>query len=271
MAPPDDGSDAWDPGQYERFAAERAQPFFDLLALVHPVPGGDVVDLGCGTGELTAQLHAHVGAAETLGIDSSPAMLQRTPAPTAGLRFELGDISRFDADNRFDLVFANASLHWIPDHPALLTRLRRALRPGGQIAVQVPANADHPSHTVAAEVATESPYRQAMDDAPPPDAVRAVLPPERYAELLDQLGFVEQHVRLQVYGHHLSSTDDVVEWTRGTALVRFRRVLPPELFEDFVARYRARLREVLGTSSPYFYTFRRILFWGRIPAVRSDR
>src|SRR5579862_3207249 len=272
MAPPDDGPDGWDPGQYERFAAERAQPFFDLLALVHPVPGGDVVDLGCGTGELTAQLHARAGAADTLGIDSSPAMLERAAtATTAGLRFELGDIGEFDADNRFDLVFANASLHWVPDHATLLSRLRRALRPGGQIAVQVPANADHPSHTVAAEVATESPYLQAMGEAPPPDVVRGVLPPERYAELLDQLGFVEQHVRLQVYGHHLSSTDDVVEWTRGTALVRFRRVLPPELFEDFVARYRARLREVLGTSSPYFYTFRRILFWGRIPAVRSDR
>jgi len=266
MASDDERTDGWDPGQYERFASERAQPFFDLLALVHPVPGGDAVDLGCGTGELTAQLHARVGAGSTLGIDSSPAMLARAAtAATAGLRFEEGDIGRFDAAHRFDLVFANASLHWVPDHPALLVRLSHALRPGGQIAVQVPANADHPSHTVAAEVAAEAPYRQAMDDAPPADVVRGVLLPEQYAELLDQLGFVEQHVRLQVYGHHLSSTDEVVEWTRGTALVRFRRALPPDMFEAFVTRYRERLREVLGMRSPYFYAFKRILFWGRRP------
>jgi trans-aconitate methyltransferase len=85
------------------------------------------------------------------------------------------------------------------------------------------------------------------------------------AETLHELGFAEQHVRLQVYGHRLSSTDEVVEWTRGTTLVRFRRLLSPELFEAFVARYRQRLREVLGVRSPNFYAFKRILFWARRP------
>ena len=67
------GVDTWDPGQYQRFAAERAAPFHDLLSLVRPVPGGRVVDLGCGSGELTAQLHRRLEAAATLGLDSSPA------------------------------------------------------------------------------------------------------------------------------------------------------------------------------------------------------
>ena len=62
--------DTWDPARYERFAAERAAPFHDLLSLVRPVPGGRVVDLGCGGGELTAQLHRHLEAAETLGLGS---------------------------------------------------------------------------------------------------------------------------------------------------------------------------------------------------------
>jgi trans-aconitate 2-methyltransferase len=266
MTAHDVAAEGWDPGQYEKFAAERAQPFFDLLALVQPVPGGEVIDLGCGTGELTARLHAHVQAASTVGIDNSQAMLDRAaPRARAGLRFETGDIGRFDSENRFDVIFANAALHWTPDHPALLARLSRGLRPGGQLAVQVPANADHPAHTVAGEVANEAPFRQAMQDAPPADVVLEVLRPERYAETLDELGFAEQHVRLQVYGHRLSSTDEVVEWTRGTTLVRFRRLLSPELFEAFVVRYRQRLREVLGVRSPYFYAFKRILFWGRRP------
>jgi trans-aconitate 2-methyltransferase len=259
-------ADAWVPQQYDKFRAQREQPFFDLLELVRPVPGGRVVDLGCGTGALTAQLHARTRAAETLGIDSSAAMLAEAVAVAGdGLRFEPGDIAAFAPAREFDVVFANAALQWVPQHAELLPRLTRALRAGGQLAVQVPANADHPSHTVAVEVANEAPFREAMGGAPPPDVVRGVLRPEQYAELLDGLGFVDQHVRLQVYGHHLDSTADVVEWTKGTSLVRFRRVLPAELFDRFVDRYRTRLLDVLGDRAPYFYAFKRILFWGRLP------
>jgi trans-aconitate methyltransferase len=69
---------------------------------------------------------------------------------------------------------------------------------------------------------------------------------------------------LQVYGHRLASTEDVVEWTKGTTLVRFRRLLSPQLFDAFVERYRTRLLDVLGERAPYFYAFKRILFWGRL-------
>jgi trans-aconitate 2-methyltransferase len=261
-------TDSWDPTQYERFADERAQPFFDLLGLVGAVPGGQVVDLGCGTGELTRRLHTHTEAAATVGIDNSEAMLTRARSlAVPGLRFEMGDIADWAADQRYDVIFANASLHWLPDHPRLLGRLRLGLRSGGQLAVQVPANADHPSHQLAAEVALSSPFVEAMGGSPPPDAVLGVLTPAHYAELLYELGFAEQHVRLQVYGHRLASTADVAEWTKGSTLVRFRRWLAPDLFEAFVARYQQRLVEVLGDRRPYFYAFKRILLWGRLPGT----
>jgi trans-aconitate 2-methyltransferase len=69
-------TDTWDPDQYERFERERSAPFFDLLELVQPCPGGRVVDLGCGTGELTRVLHERTRAGDTVGLDSSPAMLK---------------------------------------------------------------------------------------------------------------------------------------------------------------------------------------------------
>jgi trans-aconitate 2-methyltransferase len=259
-------TDKWDPGQYEKFAAERAQPFFDLLALVEPVPGGRVVDLGCGTGELTVRLHEHTRAAGTVGVDSSEAMLAAARSRAGdGLRFEPGDIGQFRADDQFDVIFTNAALQWVPDHPRLLEQLAAGLRPGGQLAVQVPANFDHPSHIVAAEVAQERPFLDSMLEAPP-GVVNEVLKPERYAELLHELGFSRQHVRLQVYGHVLASTAAVVEWTKGTALLRFQRLLPAPLFDAYVDRYRERLVEVLGDRAPYFYPFKRILFWARSEA-----
>jgi len=261
------GGQDWDPAQYSRFALERAQPFWDLVALVEPPPAGRfqrAADLGCGTGELTAELGRRLGIGDVLGVDSSPSMLAQAQAHVAdGLRFEHGDIGSWSpAGGDHDLVFANASLQWVPDHPAVLARWWAALRPGGQLAVQVPANADHPSHRVAAEVAAAEPFRAAMGGGPPPDPVaRNVLAPEQYAILLDHLGATRQHVRLQVYGHPLTSSADVVEWVKGTSLTRIFKALPAELHDEYLATYRRRLLDVIGDCAPYFYPFKRILFW----------
>jgi len=257
---------AWDPAQYQRFAVERRQPFGDLVALCAPIPGGAVVDLGCGTGQLTAELHQALAASETVGVDSSAAMLANAPTGVPGLSFAVGDLAAW-AGPPVDVVFANASLHWVDDHPSLLARLRAGLRPGGQLAFQVPANFDHPSHRIAADVAAEPPFADALAAAggPPADRGTAVLAPAAYAELLDGLGAAAQHVRLQVYGHHLDSTGAVVDWVAGTLLTPYRDRLDPATYDAFVDRYRHRLLAAVGDRRPYFYAFPRVLCWARFP------
>jgi len=163
-----------------------------------------------------------------------------------------------------DLVFANASLHWAPDHAGLLARLRASLAPGGQLAFQVPATFGHPSHVLAVEVAAEPEFAPvAGNDGASPGA--SVLTPARYAEILHALGAVQQHARLQVYGHELASVEAVVEWVRGTLLTPVRARLDEATFDRYVARYRERLLEELGQRRPYFYAFSRILCWARFP------
>ncbi len=253
----------WDPAQYERFKDERTRPFWDLAALVQPCPGGRVVDLGCGTGELTKELHVRLGAAETVGVDSSASMLERAKAfEGGGVRFEVGDIAAWEPAP-FDVVFSNAALHWVPDHRRLLPRLAQAIPAGGQLAVQVPANTDHASHTVLTGLAAEPPFADALSHDPPPDPAQRVLAPEEHAEILDTLGFDEQHVRLQVYCHHLASSAEVIEWVKGTHLTQFKTRLPEELYDQLVTEYRRRFLEMVGDRRPYLYTFKRILFWGR--------
>jgi len=256
---PQPAGDTWDPAQYRRFEAERDQPFHELLSLVELVPGGAVVDLGCGDGRLTALAHRSLGAATTVGIDSSAAMLAATPT-AEGLSFEPGDIGTWAAAPAYDAVLSNAALHWVPDHRAVLGRWRAALRPGGQLAVQLPANADHPSHRVVGEVVDSMGLTVEAD----PVAVN-VCRPEEYATVLDDLGAVEQHVRLQVFVHHLPSTADVVEWVKGTTLTRVKRATDAEGYERFLARYRARLLAELGDRTPYTYLFKRILLRARFP------
>jgi trans-aconitate 2-methyltransferase len=257
--------DGWNPDQYERFRSQRREPFDDLLELCDPVPGGRIVDLGCGTGDLTVVLHQQLQAAETVGVDSSASMLARAKADhrkVAGLSFAAGDIATWLGEG-LNLVFANASLQWIDDHLNLLARMRTALADGGQLAFQVPANFRHPSHLLARQVANESPFIDALDGEVPEDRGRFVLAPELYADLLYELGAREQVVRMEVYGHELASTDEVVEWVMGTLLTPYRTRLSPELFDAFIERYRERLLEELGEREPYFYGFRRILCWAR--------
>ncbi len=258
--------DHWDPDSYQRFERERSQPFHDLVALVRPRSAMRIVDLGCGTGQLTRRLHEQLLARETLGLDRSEAMLERArPLAGGGLRFEVADIARWpDSGALYDLVVSSAALQWLPDHPALLARLTGALAPGGQLAVQMPANFDHPSHVVAAEIARESPFREALGNRA---HATNVLAPERYAELLDRLGYAEQHVRLQVYAHRLASRDEVFAWVEGTLLVGYRERLPGDLFDRFVARYRERLLACLEDRQPFLFAFKRILVWAARAAV----
>jgi trans-aconitate 2-methyltransferase len=139
--------------------------------------------------------------------------------------------------------------------------LTSSLSDEGQIAVQVPANHNHPASALAAELGGESPFREAMGGY-----VREipVLEPEQYAALLNELGFQKQHVRMQVYSHPMSSWEEVVEWQKGTLLTTYERRMPAELYDDFVAQYRKRLGRRLEEARPYLFLFKRILFWGQL-------
>jgi trans-aconitate 2-methyltransferase len=256
----------WDPAQYRPFAAERAQPFWDLAAMIETDRAiGRAIDLGCGSGELTVALGERLDIGELTGIDSSPQMLTDAPVDS-DVTFRLGDIAEWTSVGDHDLVVANASLHWVADHRAVLARWTSALAADGQLAVQVPANSDHQSHLIAAAVAGSEPFASAMGGTPPPDPVATnVLAPEEYAEVLYELGYHRQHVRLAVYGHQLADAAAVAQWVRGTSLTRFFAVLPDELHEPYFDAFRSRLLAELGDRSPYFYPFKRILLWGRHP------
>ena len=254
--------DTWNPAQYDKFRREREQPFFDLLSLIAPMKDPRVVDLGCGTGALTAIAHERLHARETIGIDRSARMLERAMRNErpAGLRFEVGTIEAFDGFGGCNVILSNAVFHWIDDHAALITRLFDALTPGGQLAFQVPAMHDEVAHLVAEELTATEPFRSAFDGWQRP---QPVLAPEAYSRLLYRVGFSGQHVRLVVYPHVLEGPEAVVEWMKGTLLTEYERRLPPDLFVRFVDEYRARLLEKLDRARPFLFPYKRILCWGR--------
>lgn len=251
---------AWDPQQYLKFRDQRFAPFEDLVSLIEPKPRMNVVDLGCGTGELTARLLDRLPESRILGLDSSAEMLKLAQAYAGPrLRFDQQDLR--DLAGRFDLIFSHAAIQWADDHERLIPALFDRLNHGGQLAVQIPANHDHFTHVTIAALASDEPFRSALNGW---TRTSPVLPVERYAELLFAAGAERIHARLQVYGHVLESADAMLEWTRGTTMVPYLERLPAHLHEPFLDAYRERLRRRFP-QKPVYYAFKRILFAGTRP------
>lgn len=256
----------WDPQQYNKFHSERSAPFEDLFALIRVRNGMSVVDLGCGTGELTRRLADRLPESSVLGIDSSPQMLERAQGEVRpGLSFAAGDIGT--VTGRWDLVFSHAAIQWVDDHDKLIPRLMSLLSPDGQLVVQLPSNHRHPSITMIAETAGEVPFRSALSGWV---RVAPVLDIDCYAELLYQSGGSGITVFEKVYGHILPDADAISEWTSGTALIPYFERLPRELHEPFLDRYRRKLASI-WPHGPVFFTFRRIFMAATLSVEDSKK
>ncbi|ASP18989.1 trans-aconitate 2-methyltransferase [Antarctobacter heliothermus] len=178
----------WDPGTYHRFRGYRLRPALDLLSRIGSLPKGDVIDLGCGAGDVAPDLHLRfckTTRAKLIGVDKSPAMLQQARALALHDRLDAADIALWEPHDAPALIFSNASLHWSNDHRSLLPRLVSALAPGGTLAVQVPHQNNAPSHRLWRTLADElCPGRMSEVDLP------SVLLPAQYIHLLEGLGEV---------------------------------------------------------------------------------
>jgi trans-aconitate 2-methyltransferase len=242
----------WNPEQYARFSAAREAPFDDLLALVPRRPRLRVVDLGCGPGILTRKLADALPDSDVLGIDSSPAMLARAAGEARpGLRFAQKSIEELVAgDDKFDLVFSNSALHWVPDHARLIPGLLAHVVPGGQLVAQLPSDDFNPMRVIFAEAAG---WRHQM----------GTLDISAYAQLLWQNGAREELLVLEkIYPHVLPDAAAVLEWGKGTALLPYLERLDAAGQAALLADIRARLERHFPTG-PVFFPFRRTIFSAR--------
>ena len=244
----------WNPEQYHKFQAQRSAPFFDLLKLVAVRPNLQVVDLGCGTGELTKQLSEALPGSNTLGLDFSLEMLEKAKQyANPSLRFEHGN--QAELTGKWDLIFSNAALQWTENHANLIPNLFEKLNEDGQLAVQIPSNHFHISHQIIRETANEEPFKSVLNGF---NRQSPVLSIEYYAEILFKCGARDITVFEKVYPHILENSDAVVEWIRGTAMVPYLERLG-EQSQAFIEAVRGKLKTALP-GEPVFYPFKRTFF-----------
>jgi trans-aconitate methyltransferase len=135
MANDNDNDNAgWNPALYQTRAAFVPALGAELIDLLAPAPGEEVLDLGCGTGELTAALAAR--GARVVGVDASEAMIARARERLPDLDLRVGDGQALAFEAAFDGVFSNAALHWMLRADDAAAGIARALRPGGRLVAE---------------------------------------------------------------------------------------------------------------------------------------
>jgi trans-aconitate 2-methyltransferase len=246
----------WDPGRYLEFADERGRPFLDLMGRVAAVEPRTVADLGCGPGNLTRLLARRWPTADVLGMDASPAMIQRARGlEDARLRFQVGDLRRWQPDAPVDVVVSTATLQWVPDHRDLLPRLVAALPSEGWLAFSVPGNFGEPSHQLLREYAALDRYAPYTRGVEWPDAFDGAT----YLADLATLG-CDVDAWETTYLHVLPGPDPVFRWISATGARPVLAALPDGLRERFEDEYKTALNRAYppqhhGTVLPFRRVF----------------
>jgi trans-aconitate 2-methyltransferase len=256
----------WDPDRYLAYADERGRPFVELLSRIDAGQVGDVVDLGCGPGNLTRLLTERWPAAEVTGVDSSPEMIERARTESDRVRFEVGDLRTWAPAAPVDVLISNATLQWVPGHLDLLPRLVGSVKPRGWFAFQVPGNFDSPSHVLTHELGAEPPYAGLAANAAWPEAFDAAT----YLEALIGLG-CEVDAWETTYLHLLHGEDPVFTWISATGARPTLQALDPA--PALRASYEAELKRRLRAAYPargygVLMPFRRVFVVARVPGAQ---
>ena len=260
----------WDPGQYHRFTDHRLRPALELLARVPIADASLVYDLGCGSGNVTRTIAERFAGARVAGVDISSEMLAKASGTPGRIEWTRADIAQWAPERAPELIYANAALHWVDDHAALMPRLFRFLAPGGCLAAQMPLSYSMPSHVLMRETLADG----GVNGSPLGDEALAaavarkwVLDADEYYDLLaPEAKSVD--VWETEYLQRLEGDDPVLEWVKATGLRPILNGLQGAERERFIEVYRERLRLAYPcrTGGHTLYPFRRLF----MVAMRRD-
>lgn len=201
----------WDSEAYDRDFSFVAAYGETILGWLDPKPGERILDLGCGTGDLTARLVA--SGATVVGLDGDESMAarfaERLPeVPVVVLDAQQPWPTEPPLHEPFDAIFSNAALHWMPAADAVAASMAARLRPGGRLAVELGGVGNVAVVQASAEAAAHDLGLQA------PRWGRYYPTPAQYADVLERVGFEVRQLELADRPTRLSGPDGLAEWLR---------------------------------------------------------
>jgi trans-aconitate 2-methyltransferase len=238
--------DTWSASQYSKFEQERNRPITDLLAQIRVDNVQNGMDIGCGPGNSTALLAAKFPNAQLSGIDSSADMIAAAEKKLPSAAFSVEDISVWNDAKSYDIILANASLHWVPNHQVLFPALINKLSPGGVLAVQMPDNFEEPAHQLMRETTAEGPWANKLADSSNKIARESA---EWYYEHLHSKVSSFDIWRTTYFHPMAGGAKDVVEWFKGAGLRPFLDPLTDEEKSDFLLKYTEKISKGYTVNS----------------------
>lgn len=256
----------WDPQQYHRYADLRLRPAIELFNQISLDSPRAVHDIGTGGGEIALLMEERWPEARIVASDSSAEMLDtaKSKSPQGSrIQWELLDLSGWQPAEEFDVIYGNAVLHWLPDHAEIFPRLVGGLRPGGELAIQMPLSWYQPSHR-AIRSTLESMGTPESDSLAEFMAVPNVALPETYYEILRPL-VSELDIWTTEYQQILTGADPVFEFAKGSILRPVFTQLPEKDAAEFTSRLKRTLREAYPPQADgsTLFPFRRIFIVAR--------
>ena len=229
----------WDPLQYLSFENERLRPALDLLTHL-PIENPKIIyDLGCGPGNITKILKIKWPLAKVIGIDSSVEMLNKAKNLSKKISWILEDLRRWIPLEKIDLIFSNATLHWLDNHETLFPKLMSYLNPNGVLAIQMPDNFTAPTYRCIYETVNSGPWKESLISL---IREKPVLTTSEYYRILSPISN-EMYLWQTIYNHFLEGENPVVEWTKGSALRPFLEKLDEKMKPLFLKQYIKRIQQ----------------------------
>ena len=266
----------WDPDSYLRFERERTQPSYDLVSRIEGLDPATIIDIGCGPGNSTRVLRERWPTARIAGLDNSPEMIDKARTAYPQGTWILADAATWRPDEsahpagctdpagcthpqRYDLVFSNAALQWIPNHELLLRSLFALVRPQGALAVQVPANNESPLYRAVARVSRRPEWREWTAGC---EEMLTYHPAGFY---YDQLTALSGRVSVwqTTYHHVMADHGGMIDWYASTGMRCYLERLPGDAERK---AFRAQVLEECRADYPQqqdgkvLFPFRRLFF-----------
>jgi len=218
---------------YQHHSQQQWEVAYNVLHILRLKGHEHVLDIGCGSGKITANIAGRVPSGHVIGVDLSQGMIEfakdNYEPYYSNLTFDQSDIFEFDAPSAFDVIFSSGSLHWILDHQQLLTKVHNLLNDQGKILFSIPCTPFPEVSAVFRDIVTNEPWLTYLQDYNHP---RRKFTAEEYTLLLTQAGFHDIKISQEPFTYYFESKRELADWYAAFSPMLF--YIPQEMHETFL-------------------------------------